>query len=374
MTAPMVDSVVDGSLPGLVASSAMIVTCGPGGVGKTTTAAAIGLIGARAGRNVVVVTIDPARRLADALGLSEGEPDEPHRVSGLGPMTGTLDVLMLDAERTFDRLITDWAGDRADAILANRIYRSIAGSLAGAQEYMAIERLHQLHDADQYDLIVIDTPPSRHAVDILSAPDRLTTFFGHPVYRALTGPGRTFARVTSTATAAFAWTVRRLAGPQIVEDTLEFFRSLAGIEEGLSSRAAVVSALLREPETGFVLVSSPRAEAIDEATHLGRALHEGRYRLRGVVANLVHPLPPPCDLDDALVAPGSALADQLEHHRELTALATSERAELAALWGVIDEGGPAVDASPVARREVPLLDHDVHGLDTLAEIATILSG
>jgi anion-transporting ArsA/GET3 family ATPase len=352
----------------------MIVTCGPGGVGKTTTAAAIGLIGAREGRSVAVVTIDPARRLADALGLSEGEADEPHRVGGLGPMTGTLDVLMLDAERTFDRLITDWAGDRSDAILQNRIYRSIAGSLAGVQDYMAIERLHQLHDAAQYDLIVIDTPPSRHAVDILSAPDRLTTFFGHPVYRALTGPGRTFARVTSTATAAFAWTVRRLAGPQIVEDTLEFFRSLAGIEDGLSTRAAVVSSLLREPETGFVLVSSPRAEAIDEAAHLARALHEGRYRLRGVVANLVHPLPPPCDLDDDLVPTGSALADQLEHHRELTALATAERAELAALWGVIDEAGPTDDASPVARREVPLLDHDVHGLDTLAEIASILSG
>ncbi len=375
MSMPTTDTAVaEGSLAGLVASSSMIVTCGPGGVGKTTTAAAIGLIGARAGRNVVVVTIDPARRLADALGLADGDADEPHRVRDLGPMKGTFDVLMLDAERTFDRLITDRADGRSDAILQNRIYRSIAGSLAGAQEYMAIERLHQLHDAGTHDLIVIDTPPSRDAVDILSAPDRLNTFFGHPVYRALTGPGRTFTRVTSTATAAFAWTVRRLAGPQIVEDTIEFFRSLAGLEDGLSTRAAVVSALLREPETSFVLVSSPRSEAIDEATHLGHALHEGRYRMRGVVANLVHPLPPECDLDDALVPVGSALADQLEHHRELTALATAEREELGALWAIIDEGGLDADAPPVARCEVPLLDHDVHGLDTLAEIATILSG
>lgn len=362
-----------GSIAELIAESSMIVTCGPGGVGKTTTAAAIGLLGAQAGRRVVVVTIDPARRLADALGLAEGDADEPHRVRGIGRLRGTLEVLMLDAERTFDRMIIDRAGDRADAILRNPIYRSIAGSLAGAQEYMAIERLHQLHDAGQHDLIVIDTPPSRHAVDILSAPDRLSSFFGHPVYRALTGPGRTFSKVTSTATGAFAWTVRRLAGPQIVEDTLEFFRSLAGIEDGLSKRATAMSALLREPETSFVLVSSPRAEAIDEATHLGDALHEGRYRLRGVIANLVHPLPPACDLDATLIEAGSALADQLDHHQELTALAEAERGELAALWDAADRDGDELDERPVLRREVLLLDHDVHGLDTLAEIATILA-
>jgi anion-transporting ArsA/GET3 family ATPase len=322
---------------------------------------------------VVVVTIDPARRLADALGLADGDADEPHRVHGLGPLEGTLDVLMLDAERTFDRLILDRAGARADTILQNPIYRSIAGSLAGAQEYMAIERLHQLHESAQHDLVVIDTPPSRDAVDILSAPDRLTTFFGHPVYRVLTAPGRTFGRVTSPATAAFAWTVRRLAGPEIVADTIDFFRSLSGIEDGLSERAGLVSALLRGPETGFVLVSSPRSEAIDEATHLGHELVNRGYRLRGVIANLVHPLPPTCDLDDADVPAGSALADQLTHHRELTSLATDEREELDALWAVIDEARMGNDALEVARCEVPLLDHDVHGLDALAEIADLLA-
>src|SRR5215212_6956892 len=210
----------------------VVVCCGSGGVGKTTVAAAIGLIGARAGRRVVVVTIDPARRLADALGLGHGDPDEPHRVTGLGRLPGSVDVLMPDAERTFDRMITDRAGARAPAILQNRIYRGIAGSLSGAQEYMAVERLHQLHDAGAHDLIVVDTPPSRHAVDILSAPDRLTTFFGHPVYRALTMPGRSMARVTSTAATAFSWTVKRLAGPRIVEDTVDLFRAMAGIEDG----------------------------------------------------------------------------------------------------------------------------------------------
>jgi anion-transporting ArsA/GET3 family ATPase len=359
------------SVGALVASSSLIVTCGPGGVGKTTTAAAIGLIGARAGRRVVVVTIDPARRLADALGLGKGIADEPHRVRGLGRLPGTLDVLMLDAERTFDRMITDRAGDRAEGILQNRIYRSIAGSLSGAQEYMAIERLHQLHDAGAHDLIVVDTPPSRHAVDILSAPDRLTAFFGHPIYRALTMPGRSMARVTSTAATAFSWTVKRLAGPRIVEDTIALFRAMAGIEDGLKARAAEVSAMLRRPTTSFVLVSSPRNEAIDEAGHLVDALRAGGYPLHAIVANLVHPLPTQCNLttgDLTADSAGSALADQLDHHHQLTALATAERVELATLW---DLGANHEDT--LVRREIALLDHDVHALDALTEIADALT-
>jgi anion-transporting ArsA/GET3 family ATPase len=353
----------------LVNTSALVVTCGPGGVGKTTTAAAIGLLGARAGRHVVVVTIDPARRLADALGIPADAADDPHRVRGLGRMKGTLDVLMLDAERTFDRLILDKAGKQAEGILNNPIYRSIAGSLSGAQEYMAIERLHQLHEAGEHDLIVVDTPPSRHAVDILTAPDRLASFFGHPVYRTLVGPSRAMARVTSTATAGFAWAVKRLAGPQIVEDTLDFFSSISGMEDGLRKRAASVSKLLRNQDTSFVLVTSPRAEAIDEALHLNEALQDGDYPMRAAVANLVHPLPPACTIDPTLVPAGSALDDQLRHHGELTALAIAERAELAALADVIE----STEHDDVVFCQVGLLAQDVHALDTLAQIADALS-
>jgi anion-transporting ArsA/GET3 family ATPase len=357
------------SIGGLVDEASLVVTCGPGGVGKTTTAAAIGVIGARSGRRTVVVTIDPARRLADALGLAPGDADDPHRVRGLGRMPGTLDVLMLDAERTFDRLIIDRAPDRAEAILANRVYRTIAGSFAGAQEYLAIERLHQLADTGDYDLIVVDTPPSRHAVDILAAPERLDAFLGHPVYRTLTIPGRSMARVTNTAATAFSWTVRRLAGPQIVEDTIEFFRLLSGLEDGLRARAKAVSAMLREPTTAFVLVSSPRAEAIDEAIHLRDALQAERYPLGATIANMMHPMPPACDLDDTTVPPGSALADQLDYHRELTALATAERIELGELWQTTGANGDGP-----TRIEIPLLDRDVHGLDTLTELADLLVG
>lgn len=341
-------------------TAALVVTCGPGGVGKTSSAAALALAAADAGRRVIVVTVDPARRLADALGIdSSHEPIEV--VGATSHPDGSLWAQMLDAESTFDRLITERAGDeaRAKAILANPIYRSIAGSLAGAQEYMAIERLHQLSTSGDFDLIVIDTPPSRHAIDLLAAPDRLVTFFGHPVYRVLTVPGRSFARVTHAGSAAFLWAIRRLAGPKVVEDTIEFFRSLSGMEAGLRQRASETAKILRSDRTAFVLVCSPRAEAIDEAVHLELALREGGFPLRTIVVNLVHPTPPPLGIvpPDGL-APGP-LADQLAFHRELTELAADEEREMSTLRAL---------AADVPLVEVPLLD-DVQDLTGLAQLA-----
>jgi anion-transporting ArsA/GET3 family ATPase len=351
----------------VLASASLLVTCGPGGVGKTTTAAALGLAAARAGRRVVVVTIDPARRLADALGIDQAGSNTPHTVEGVCAKdgSGSFAALMLDAESTFDQLIRERAGDAADAVLKNSVYRSIAGSLAGAQEYMAIERLHQLHSSGDYDLVVIDTPPSRHAIDVLEAPDRLVRFLSHPVYRTLTMPTRSFARVTNAATAPFLWTVKRLAGPKIVEDTIEFFRSLAGMEAGLRERAAEMSILLRDERTAFVLVSSPRSEAIDEAAFLAQAIRDGNYRLAAVVVNLIHPLPPPLSFDDT-VPPDAAtpLAAQIAFHRELHALAVAERAELQSL---VDLAGQSVV------REIPLLDHDVHDVHALVELGGLLT-
>ena len=355
MTAPSLDEVLT--------SARLLVTCGPGGVGKTSTAAALGLAAARAGRRVVVVTIDPARRLADALGIVPGHADEPHVVEGAVEGDGSFAALMLDAEQTFDRLVREKAGDAAEGILGNRVYRSIAGSLAGAQEYMAIERLHELHHSGEFDLVIIDTPPSRHAIDVLDAPDRLVRFLSHPVYRALTLPGRSFAKVTNAATSAFLWTVKRLAGPKIVEETIEFFRAMSGMEAGLRSRAAEMSALLRHADTAFVLVSSPRSEAIDEARFLAEALDAGGYGLGAVVVNLVHPLPAPLS-DDLLAADlDGPLAEMVDHHRELTALATAERDEIRTVQALAGD-------APVV--QVPLLDHDVHDVDALAELGAIL--
>jgi anion-transporting ArsA/GET3 family ATPase len=368
------------SLADVLDRSSLLVTCGPGGVGKTTTGAALGLAAARRGRRTLVVTVDPARRLADALGIdltaNDGHRDDPHPVDraviGLPRgATGSLDALMLDAEATFDRLIRDRAGDQAQAVLDNRIYRSIAGSLAGAQDYMAIERLHQLRASGDYDLIVVDTPPSRHAIDLLEAPDRLASFLGHPVYRAITAPGKSFAKVTNAATSAFVWTVKRLAGPSIVEETVTFFRSIAHVESGLRARAVEMAAALRAETTAFVVVTSPRAEAIDEAVFLSGVLSTGSFGVGAVVVNLVHPLPP--DLSEELAEPpaGSALADQVEHHRALRTLAIAERAEIATLIETVATRPDG--AGGVVTVEVPLLDDDVHDVETLLRLAELLA-
>jgi anion-transporting ArsA/GET3 family ATPase len=347
----------------VVREASLIVTCGPGGVGKTTTAAALALIAAEAGRKVIVVTVDPARRLADTLGIEDGAGGDPVQVADATTNAdGSLWAQMLDAESTFDRLIVDRAGDpdRAAAILSNPIYRSIAGSLAGAQEYMAIERLHQLWSSREWDLIIIDTPPSRHAIDLLGAPDRLVTFFSHPVYRVLTVPGRSLARITNAGANTFLWAIRRLAGATVVEDTVEFFRSLSGMEAGLRQRAAETSKILRRADTAFVLVSSPRAEAIDEAFHLETALRAGGFPLRATVINLVHPTPTPLASARPTGLANGPLADQFELHAELTRLALDEAREMGTLRALLGD-------APVI--EVPLLDdvQDLAGLAALGE-------
>ncbi|MEL6892900.1 MAG: ArsA-related P-loop ATPase [Actinomycetota bacterium] len=368
----------------LLTSRRLVVTAGPGGVGKTTTAAALGLAAARLGRKTVVMTVDPARRLAEALGLDvdaievlgASAPDEaaadandrPHRVDGAGADGGELWTLMLDSSATFDRLITTQAGsaERAERILNNPVYQAISRSLAGAQEYMAIERLHELATSGEWDLVIVDTPPSRHALDLLEAPDRLTAFLGHPVYRALTVGQRAFARVTNAAASAFLWAVKRLAGPQIVEDTLEFFRSITTLEGGLRERAEAVSARLREDSTAFVVITSPRAEAIGEARHLLDGLERGGFPFGALVANLLHPVPPELPDDGTLDPPWSdALRDQVEWHEELTRLAASEREQLDTLVrsALIDRRGDA----PIV--ELALRDDDVHDLAGLADFA-----
>ncbi len=365
------DESTDDSLAAIVKRSELILTCGPGGVGKTTTAAALGVAAAHAGRKVVVVTVDPARRLADALGLDDSiAADEPHLVKGVTnrKTDGELWALMLDAEQTFDRLVREQAGSRkqADAVLNNPVYQAISGSLSGAQEYMAVERLHQLHVSGDWDLVIVDTPPSRHAIDLLEAPDRLVGFLSHPVYRTLTVGQRTFAKVTDAASSMFLWAVKRLAGPQIVEDTVEFFRSLANIEGGLRRRAKEVSRLLRGDRTSFVVVSSPRAEAVSEAEHLLDAIGDKGFPLGGLVVNLIHPMPIELNDDDVeLLADlgDGPLADQLEWHDELTRLATAERSELVAI------GKLAGDAPMI---ELPLLDVDIHDVPGLIDLSARL--
>lgn len=346
------------SLGAVLDESAVLLCCGTGGVGKTTTAAALALAAARRGRRVVVVTIDPARRLADALGL-DGIGDTPVPVELDGP--GSLWVTMLDTKAMFDRLIETHAADEAQAerILTNRYYRNLSGGLSGTQEFMAIERLHELERDDRFDLVVVDTPPSRNALDFLDAPDRMARFLDGRLFR-LAAPGR---RITRKLTAPVLVALRRVArviSPEVVDDTFAFIEAFSGMEDGFRERAAAVEALFAHRGTAFVVVTSAMAEAVDESRFFADRLGEADLPVRAVVVNRLQPRFGDLHLVDVPHDPGRP---ELEVLAALAALADEEEAELA----------PLLERCPdAAVARVPQLDHDVHDLDGIVEIGDLL--
>jgi anion-transporting ArsA/GET3 family ATPase len=353
------------TLADVIEGSSVLISAGSGGVGKTTTAAAIGLAGARAGRRVVVVTIDPAKRLADALGIS-ALGNEPQRIDGRWP--GELWAAMLDTRATFDALVTRHAPpDQAEEILANRFYRNIADSLSGTQEYMAAEKLHELHADPRFDLVVVDTPPTRNALDFIEAPHTLSRFLDHRLYRLLMAPTRRVGRAVGIATTAFVRTVSKVAGAAVVEDAIAFFRAFDGLEDGFRERAAEVDALFRDDRTSFVLVTSPRRDALEEAGWFARQLRHGGMDVRALIANRVQPRPAEGSVDRyrdlASRHPGSDLASICTALVEQCDAADMERSQLGELTVEVGE-------APVVL--VPILGSDVHDLDGLAEIAALL--
>ncbi|MDQ3955392.1 MAG: AAA family ATPase, partial [Actinomycetota bacterium] len=278
----------------------IIVCAGAGGVGKTTAAAAIALRAAMEGKKTAVLTIDPARRLASSLGLKELS-SEPTKVSArkfasanLEPK-GSLYALMLDTKSTFDKVIMEYAPtpEQAERIMANRFYRNISGTLSGTQEYMAMEKLYELHVEGDYDLIVIDTPPTRNALDFLDAPRRMTDFFESRVLRWFLLPymkaGGGFMRVANVAASTFLRIVKRIVGAEVLEDTAEFFTNLEGMYEGFKERAGEVSRLLKSSATSFVVVTSPAEESVAEATFFASRLEEAGLPFGALVVNRVHP-------------------------------------------------------------------------------------
>jgi anion-transporting ArsA/GET3 family ATPase len=248
----------------LVATSEIVVCTGSGGVGKTTVAAVLALEAARQGRRAVVVTIDPAKRLADALGLGSLD-NTPRRIDG--PWSGELWATMLDTKTTFDELVTKHAADaeQAAGILENRFYRNISGALSGTQEYMAMEKLYELHESSAFDLVVVDTPPSRNALDFLEAPRHLTRFLDHRLYRVLMAPTRVVGRAVNVAAQAFLRTVSKVVGGDVIKDAIGFFQAFDGMEQGFKERAQRVLELLSSPVTAFVLVASPKRDTVQEA-------------------------------------------------------------------------------------------------------------
>jgi len=353
----------------VVGQMSIIICCGSGGVGKTTTSAAIALQAARLGRVACVVTIDPARRLANSLGLDELS-NSPTRIEG--DWTGELWALMLDPKGTFDDLITRYSDTEAQAedIRVNRIYRNLTGTLSGTQEYMAMEKLHELVEEGGFDVIVVDTPPSRNALDFLDAPRRLTQFLENRVFQALMAPTRVGLRFMGVAAQALLRTISKVAGADIVHDAVSFFQAFEGMEEGFRIRAARVRELLVQPTTAFVLVASPRTDSVDEAVHFAGKLAESGMSASTLIVNRVQPrfatdeqlatLAPYRERSGAGEAADAALADLVENLAGYTLASDREEAAFAAL---VAEVAPA----PVYR--VPLLNSDVHDLDGLAEVA-----
>ncbi|MEO6157781.1 MAG: ArsA-related P-loop ATPase, partial [Ilumatobacteraceae bacterium] len=224
------------SLAEAVARAEVVVCCGSGGVGKTTTSAALGMQAARLGRRAVVVTIDPARRLADALGVPGGLGNDPVRLSLDAP--GELWALMLDTATTFDGLVTANAAnpEQARRILANPFYRNVAGSFSGTQDYMAAERLRALHIDDRFDVVIVDTPPTRNALDFLDAPGVISRFLDHPLFKVLMMPTRRGLRVLNLATQPILRTIGKVVGGEVLADAVAFFQAFNGMESGFRRR------------------------------------------------------------------------------------------------------------------------------------------
>jgi anion-transporting ArsA/GET3 family ATPase len=363
-------------LAALIGERRIIVCCGSGGVGKTTTAAALGVEGARQGRRTCVVTIDPARRLADALGL-DSMTNAPRRVDGA--WSGELWALMLDAKSTFDAAVIRYARHDAQtqAILENRLYQNLRDALSGTQEYMAVEKLYQLHQEGGYDLIVVDTPPTRRAIDFLSAPRHLTRLLDNPAVRMLVMPGRAYLRAVSLATRGPLNVVAKIVGAETFLDTMAFLQTFEGMEAGIRNRARRVDELFAEPTTAFVLVGAPRQDALDEARFFAARLQESGLSVQALIVNRLHPhfeaqppLTPVATDGDWGWAHGregsaQAFATLNSNWTELRALAEREENYVTAL---------AAQVAPAPVDRIPLLDGDVHDLDGVQTVADHLFG
>jgi anion-transporting ArsA/GET3 family ATPase len=314
-----------------------------------------------------VVTIDPARRLANSLGL-DALTNSPTEIAGSWP--GELHALMLDPKGTFDDLVHRYADstEQAEGIMSNRIYRNLTGALSGTQEYMAMEKLYELSDEGGFDLIVVDTPPTRNALDFLDAPRRLTRFLENKVFRALMLPTRAGLRVMGMAAQGLLKAISKVAGADIVRDAVTFFQAFEGMEEGFRTRAARVRELLAEQTTAFILVASPRPDSVDEAVHFSSKLTDAGMSATALIVNRVQPrfaddsllaeLPPIPDGADR-----SALADLVENLQGFTAASDREEKTY---------GDLVADVAPAPVARVPLLNSDVHDLGGLTTIADLL--
>ena len=365
----------------------IIVCCGSGGVGKTTTAAAVGVRAAESGRRAVVLTIDPARRLAQSLGLSQLD-NTPAPIPGIDTSAGgSLDAMMLDMKRTFDEVVEAHADPaRASAILANPFYQALSTSFAGTQEYMAMEKLGQLHrqsEADgTWDLIVVDTPPSRSALDFLDAPKRLGAFLDGRLIRILAAParagGRAYIRLLTVSLGVFSNVLTKIVGAQVLRDLQTFVTSFDALFGGFRERAEQTHALLSAPGTAFLVIAAPEPDALREASYFVERLDEEGMPLAGLVLNRVSPVRLPelspeqagagaerlRDADPAPDSPESLAASLLDLHADRMRQADRQH-HLADRFVAANPRVPVVAVAALAQ--------DVHDLDGLRRIGALLA-
>jgi anion-transporting ArsA/GET3 family ATPase len=331
-------------------------------------AAAVAMGAASDGARVAVVTIDPARRLANSLGLAElgNEPAliDPERFTEHGvEMRGELWAMMLDAKRTFDEVIDRLAPDAAtrDEVLANRIYQQLSTAVAGSQEFTAIAKLYELDEEGDWDLLVLDTPPSRNALDFLDAPGRLSSFFQGRAIRVFLRPGGLIGRGTGMVFSI----LKRVTGVDLMHDLSVFFRALGGMIDGFTDRARRVEALLSDPATTFLIVTSPQHEPVDEAIYFHRRLSAARMPFGGVLVNRVHEAPA---VDGDLPELAEELGDKLAARvgtsaRDVAALAARDEESIAHLASELGDPPTIV---------VPELHDDVHDVEGLALVRRYL--
>ena len=358
----------------------IVICCGSGGVGKTTTSAALAVRAAEAGRRVVVLTIDPARRLAQSLGLGELD-NTPRPVVGIDTTAGgSLDAMMLDMKRTFDDVVVAHSSpEKAAAILANPFYQALSSSFSGTQEYMAMEKLGQLHaqaSADAragrraWDLIVVDTPPARSALDFLDAPEHLSSLLDGRFLRLLLAPTRGPLRLMSVGFTLVSNAMNKVLGSQIITDVQTFVRACEAIFGGFRQRAEETFARLSSRHTVFLVVATAQRDALREAAYFTDRLTEERMPLTGLVVNRVHS----SDLDVSAER-AVALAEDLDGLADLEAEALRRHADLVRVVGaetaLLDRF--ASSRPGVAQTRVPSLPSDVTDLDSLRRVGALLA-
>ncbi|MBI2346619.1 MAG: AAA family ATPase [Deltaproteobacteria bacterium] len=355
-----------------LADSRVVLTCGTGGVGKTTTAAALAL-GEAARRRVLVLTIDPAKRLADALGVDLSRA-EPVRVwsaeSASGSAGGYLDALMLDVKGTFDRVIERYAPDAATArtILTNPLYKSLSAMITGSQEYMAMEKLYEVAGSGNYDLIVVDTPPAAHAVDFLQGPQRLVRALTDSMLQLFVRPslaaGRIGAKLLNKGADWVMHLFGRLTGVEILQEMADLVMSTVSLFGGFSERAAAVKRLLREPTTCFCVVTTPQVTVIADTIDFFREVEAEGLQLGGAIVNRMLPVLPGCDAGDPEIYP-QALRESLQAIMEwYTTQLSAERSCVEQLRKALPFETPVVT--------LPWQLTDLHRIDGLQELARLL--